>query len=73
MEIANVIKRGYSIGREFLKVVGLFFYKEDIHEVLIREGIDPEVQPNAYHPHGQVLPPHSQVLLFLLMVLKSKI
>ena len=69
--ISNAIKRGYSIGSKFLKLANIYFYEEDIHKVLVREGIEPEEDhdqippgpPHAQIPppaHAQIPPPHGQ-------------
>ena len=52
--ISSAIKRGYSIGGKFLKVASLYFYEEDIHKVLIREGIEPKGDHDQIPPG----PPH---------------
>ena len=59
--ISNAIKRGYSIRGKFLKMASLNFYEEDIHKVLVREGIEPEGD-NDQIPSG---PPHAQAPLNL--------
>ena len=66
-KISKAIKRGYSIGKKFLRLASLY-YREDVYEVLVREGIEEsQIDPNfnAYPqvplPHGQVFHPHDQV------------
>ena len=59
-KIANAIKRGYSIGKKFLRLASLY-YREDVYEVLVREGIEEsQIQPPNFNVHPQV-PPHGQV------------
>jgi len=55
--ISNAIKRGYSIGSKFLKLANIYFYEEDIHKVLVREGIEPEEDHDQIPPD----PPHAQI------------
>jgi len=62
--ISNAIKRGYSIGSKFLKLANIYFYEEDIHKVLVREGIEPEEDHDQIPPgppHAQIPPPHGQI------------
>ena len=74
-EIANAIKKGYSKGREFLRVARFNCHEEDVYKVLVREGIEPPPKPaiqrydhhcpgcphTAPHGHGQIppVPPHA--------------
>ena len=67
-KIANAIKRGYSVGNKFLKLATLYYYEEDVHHVLVKEGMEEsQIQPNfnpypqVPFPHDQVFPPHDQV------------
>ena len=52
-----------------MKLANIYFYEEDIHKVLVREGIEPEdydqIPPGPPHaqippPYGQIPPPHGQ-------------
>ena len=84
-KIANAIKKGYSLGKEFLRLASLYYYEEDVYTVLVREGIEEsQIDPNfnAYPqvplPHGQVFHPHLHdqvppMIKFVLMVFKFKI
>ena len=67
-KIANAIKRGYSVGKEFLRLTSLYYYEEDVYEVLVREGIEESqidhnfnAYPQVPLPYGQVFHPHDQV------------
>ena len=60
-KIANAIKRGYSVRKEFLRLASLYYYKEDVYGVLVREGIEEsQIQPN-FNAYPQVLLPQDQV------------
>ena len=86
-EIANALKRGYSKGKEFLRVARFNCHEEDVYKVLVREGIEPPPNPviqrydhhcpgcphTAPHGHGHIPPDLLMVHIVLLMVLKFKI
>ena len=49
---ANAIKRGYPLGRKFLDCAHLHYDAQNIYQVLVKEGLEPNPEPEPV-PHGQ--------------------
>ena len=55
-KIADSLNKGYSVGKKFLRVATMFYFEENIDEVLEREGIKHNDTVPPTPPHGSQVP-----------------